>query len=55
MGLKLKSVTVRLDEAQLEAVDGLVGHLGFKYRSDVIRKAIKSFLENNKVVGMERE
>ena len=44
-----------IDEEQLKLVDSLVGHFGFTDRSNVIRKAVKYFLENNEIVRKREE
>lgn len=44
-----------IDEEQLKLVDNLAGHFGFRDRSDVIRKAVKYFLENNEIVKKREE
>ena len=44
------SVHFLIDEEQLRRVDDLAGHFGFRDRSDVIRKAVRFFLENSNVV-----
>jgi metal-responsive CopG/Arc/MetJ family transcriptional regulator len=49
----MKSVTFLIDDGQLKLVDGLVGYHGFKVRSDVLRKAVKYFLENNEIARKE--